>query len=536
MFKLLKAGATAAGGLLAACLLCPLAPVHAQGDVFSSRGSPSPYGGGNTTGRTGKQAQQDDSVYCQQTPDGRVIPQPYGGTRRNIPCGPAFAPHRAPEPPPQPPLARRCACPAQAPSADSLARQRTTAANDSAGAKNCDCALPPVFNYYYINGINTPHEDPQWRPAWRGNYQWDYNLIKSNLLDLGAKGARVPAGEKALPGSYPPIRVANERDVMRDETYNRSGTQRGAFCEDLARKRLPGGPLEYQFYQLLCTGDAFRAGSFTGSLAPGDLLESFLQSSSNNTAAQAATQPDVAAFAKLLLKRFEAERAKSSAGAAKNYFVLIVHSQGNFFGEGLAYRLAFLEGQLGRSLYAERLGIMAFASPTDYRSLPGNFPDLRLRHFTRKDDAIIALASSPILYGKRPFAANLPALWPWKAKDLAHGQTLFELRPSPPFIGSPLIDMMNLGPPKDLCRPANDTVCDAGLYSPLMNSHLLENYLIDPPLTRVGKPINPKAGYLMDRDNGLAPPVGPERYTLARARRDLACLKRALLLQQKPDC
>ena len=96
--------------------------------------------------------------------------------------------------------------------------------------------------------------------------------------------------------------------------------------------------------------------------------------------------------------------------------------------------------------------------------------------------------------------------------------------------------MMNLGPPKDLCRPANDTVCDAGLYSPLMNSHLLENYLIDPPLTRVGKPINPKAGYLMDRDNGLAPPVGPERYTLARARRDLACLKRALLLQQKPDC
>jgi hypothetical protein len=37
--------------------------------------------------RTGKQAIQDDSVYCQQTPDGRTIPRPYGGTRRNIPCG-----------------------------------------------------------------------------------------------------------------------------------------------------------------------------------------------------------------------------------------------------------------------------------------------------------------------------------------------------------------------------------------------------------------------------------------------------------------
>src|SRR4051794_21086119 len=65
------------------------------GDVFSSGSGESARGaaggsGGNTTRRTGKQATQDDSVYCQQTPDGRVIPQPYGGTRRNIPCGPAF--------------------------------------------------------------------------------------------------------------------------------------------------------------------------------------------------------------------------------------------------------------------------------------------------------------------------------------------------------------------------------------------------------------------------------------------------------------
>ena len=61
------------------------------GDVFSSGSGAGARGsGGNTTRRTGKQATQDDSVYCQQTPDGRVFPQPYGGTRRNIPCGPAF--------------------------------------------------------------------------------------------------------------------------------------------------------------------------------------------------------------------------------------------------------------------------------------------------------------------------------------------------------------------------------------------------------------------------------------------------------------
>ncbi|GEM_PF-3764712 len=79
----------AVGLLVAGCAGCPASPTQAQGDVFSS-GSAQPYGGGNTTRRTGKQARQDDSVYCQQTPDGQVIPKPYGGTRRNIPCGPNF--------------------------------------------------------------------------------------------------------------------------------------------------------------------------------------------------------------------------------------------------------------------------------------------------------------------------------------------------------------------------------------------------------------------------------------------------------------
>ena len=59
------------GLALAAGLAVSRVPAFAQGDVFSS-GSPStPYGAGNTTRRTGKQAVQDDSVYCQQMPDGR---------------------------------------------------------------------------------------------------------------------------------------------------------------------------------------------------------------------------------------------------------------------------------------------------------------------------------------------------------------------------------------------------------------------------------------------------------------------------------
>jgi hypothetical protein len=77
----------------------------AQGDVFSSQGQRG--SGGNTTRPTGKQAVQDDSVYCQQTPDGRVIPKPYGGTRQNIPCGPNFV-RRPPLVPGSTPTDRVC--------------------------------------------------------------------------------------------------------------------------------------------------------------------------------------------------------------------------------------------------------------------------------------------------------------------------------------------------------------------------------------------------------------------------------------------
>ena len=81
------------------------------GDVFNSNGNP--YGGPHPSRRTGKQAIQDDSIYCQQDPQGNVIPKPYGGTRRNIPCGPNFGPQRQPQ---QPPAASR-RCPMKAASA-----------------------------------------------------------------------------------------------------------------------------------------------------------------------------------------------------------------------------------------------------------------------------------------------------------------------------------------------------------------------------------------------------------------------------------
>lgn len=68
-------------------------------------GSPGRDGGaGVEYNDTGNGAIGDGDVYCQQTPQGQVIPRPYGGTRRNIPCGPNFQrpPQAQPQPSPRP--------------------------------------------------------------------------------------------------------------------------------------------------------------------------------------------------------------------------------------------------------------------------------------------------------------------------------------------------------------------------------------------------------------------------------------------------
>ena len=526
-----------ASGLAAAMAWLPV-PTQAQpGDVFSSGSPPNPYGGGNTTRRTGKQANQDDSVYCQQTPDGQVIPKPYGGTRRNIPCGPNFVQRPVAPPPPQPVPKTACSCEAPSAPAGKASNVQQTVASLPRDRREVAClpcpsqqAVRPVFNYYYINGINTPYEDPQWRPEWRGNYEWDWLLIRGNLVGLGPT---VPAGERNSKDLKPPVKVADEEDVMdeNEKTYNKSGTQRGQFCADFAHGRLPGDPGQQYVYELLCKVDEFRGGKFTGSLSPGDLLESFYQSRFNKLD-YAALQPEVALVAASLLATYRTELKAPAAQRRTQFFVLIAHSQGNFLGEGLAYRLANYEGEDGKALYRQRLAIISIASPTSYESLPGDFVTKRLRHLTRADDAILALRSNPIPGAKKPFRANLVQLWPWKDGELAKSNVLFEPRWNFPVpLGSPLIDLMGLGPTKT-CEPEKyekATVCDPGLYAPRMNSHLLENYLIDPPLTRPGKPIHPAVGKMLVGNPTSSPVVPSSSYGLAYSRSKLVELKTSLL-------
>ena len=96
-----------------------------------------------------------------------------------------------------------------------------------------------VFNYYYINGINTPRDGPgrgSDGPE-RGNYQWDSSMIRGNLLD---QGPQVGFNQRPRQPSDLTVATMKERTVFqenREETYNFSGTQplytQAGFCESL---------------------------------------------------------------------------------------------------------------------------------------------------------------------------------------------------------------------------------------------------------------------------------------------------------------
>ncbi|MBL8705874.1 MAG: hypothetical protein JNM30_13565 [Rhodospirillales bacterium] len=505
-------------------------PSAAIGEPIGNRSSPTgsqsrqpedgacnnPYG----CGRGGSQANQRPSdVYCQQNPDGTENRGPYRGTGRNIPCKV------------QP---------------DGSGAAKNTTAQQAA-------SLKIVFNYFYINGINTPRDG-----VGRGTCLYDRGMIKGNLLDLGP---RVGPSLQVKPKDAPSIKVADEIDKFEIETCNPSGTEGKAlravqtFCEDTRDgKFAKSGPFTEDLAKLICIQaadiDKFRAQGL-GGMSPGDVVEAFRQSLGLGFTDVKTGQPitgieftarqdEVAKVARAITGIYERELAtarrpaqQASAGAPasvpapaeKNFFIILAHSQGNFFAEGVAYRLMKgLGGKSDAAVFQSRLGILSVASPTNYKSLDPAFLGRAVKHFTRKDDGIHALDALAFLGSRVPWPAgyDLDALWPWKdektmrgSMELVRGQ--LDLKKA---VYSPFFETLGLAPPIEPCPG-----CGA-LYTPLMNSHLLDNYLTDPVAASPNVAINLKAAPLFESGKPLsatAPPV------LAFVRSDLVELKKALM-------
>lgn len=502
---------------------------HQPGDPPCSN----PFGCGRGTGpgagpgQAAPAAPGQQQVYCQLNPDGTENRGPYRGTGNQIPCK----------------------------------------------------KLPPagpkvVFNYYYINGINTPLDGDG-----RGSCRYDRTMIKGNLLD---QGPRIGPAPQRVPSKAPSIKVGQEQDVFEVETCNPSGTDQLAgklvreFCEDARNGRFVNVPgLVYDVANALCADaddiDRFRANG-AGGMSPGDIVEAFRQSLGIGFRDRVTglpitgieftkRQPEVARVARIITDKYQAEmdaQAKAQAqgkgqgqprvagpGApaqarpalpATNYFIVVAHSQGNFFAEGVAARLADadLSGKIGPAVLRARVGILSFGSPTNYRSLPQDFVAARLRHFTRSDDGIHVLDALAFLGSRVPFPAtdDLDPLWPWAKETLREKLALVKVD-NPDInvfdktknrISSPFLAELGLGPPAEPCPN-----CGA-LYTPLMNAHLLDNYLTDPVASTGNVRVNPQAARDIGLKGGVSPAGRPA--VLAKVREELVGLKRDMMQGQ----
>ncbi len=372
----------------------------------------------------------------------------------------------------------------------------------------------PVFHYFYFNGINTPLDG-----AGRGNYRWDFRMIRANLLDLDPK----PVGFQQRPRQPASLKVhPDERNLFNIETYNPSGTQpmftRAGWCKD-------GGPPGNPIVRKLCEADKFRA-AYAGGMAPGDIIECLYQSTLRMDSF-ASTEIEPARLAGIIRRFYETERP-----GEKHFFILIAHSQGNFFAEGTGFLLAKdVNSPAGQFVFRNRLAMLSLGSPTSYESLPPEFVQQKIRHYTRADDAINALHSlNAGALAKRPWPVSqaLPSLWPWNRYLLQSKLVLAEQchQGSKIVWCSPLLEVLG-NDPFPLCTPEDNPVCNHALYIPLMNSHLIDNYLTDPTLTLPGKPVSPAVlSYLPGV--GTTPPFVPPPV-LTEVRTGLRELKSTLV-------
>src|SRR5262249_352720 len=143
----------------------------------------------------------------------------------------------------------------------------------------------------------------------------------------------------------------------------------------------------------------------------GDFLESFRQSMPRSVfgggTALAKNDPLVLKVAGDIMRLYqEAERTRSQT---KHYFIVVAHSQGNFFAEGLAEWFSTTNPTV-----AKRVGIVGVAWARDWWDVIGK--GVQIVTATRGDDIILLLDEVKLVglrIGKRPARPNLPPFDPW---------------------------------------------------------------------------------------------------------------------------
>lgn len=222
----------------------------------------------------------------------------------------------------------------------------------------------PVYNYIYINGINTPRGNSN---DFRGSCLSERRMVQQVLIDR--------------------TRLKDETNKLLETDCNLSGFDGTEALRKITTWNAQGVPLSVS-----------------------DLVQSFLQT-------QGSRNPRVESdrlSGKIVSQMREImKKENDSQSNEQNYFIIVAHSQGNFFAEKIGGELASSNSEIDQKL-VKRLRIMAIASPTDYTySLNTNSGSTRVKvqHFTRCDDIVLFLPllkiPIPGIQSARPFPGNL---------------------------------------------------------------------------------------------------------------------------------
>lgn len=348
-----------------------------------------------------------------------------------------------------------------------------------------------AFTYFYINGVNTPRTNADWR----GSCQSEHDTTALNLIDdLRFSNPRLPRAEAPLAN----IKVASESDRMYGLTCNPPTPDPN--MAGWVQHNCPAGVTGIIGLgcEIMKQVNSTRARAGSG-LTAGDLWECARQSINlpswiphpKGVDIQAtANEPIVLEIVRAILASYQRER--------NSYFIVIGYSQGNFFAEGVAYNLLHYSGAEGQEIFTKHLGIISLASPTSFETLRSNeFASTKIVHHTRADDAInIVTTVNSLLHGysvsgKRPWAPNDPPLWPWPTSQpvsslFAPDQITFPCDVRRGYIPAQNCDMFNATFWRRIEYNPGRGVSNPELYAPLLNSHLFDNYIEQPAATRPG--------------------------------------------------
>lgn len=263
-----------------------------------------------------------------------------------------------------------------------------------------------VFHYFYINGLNTAAGLPGLEQE--GTCEGERIMVQRLLNELKEPGKLEeptcnPSGRTRNLGLQA-IGMALIIGETSDQTL-RQATSEYRYSNNY----IPLDPMQFV--------NCIRAGNIPsnfnvmdpktylepgGVMAPGDIGEAYKQAkivetklrvwgggtyySRESGTTYSMSDPLVSEIVNKINKTVEEE--KIAKDNKENYFIIIAHSQGNFFAESVAERLKSMPNLANsKEKLLSRFGVLALASPTNYPDTP----ELLVMGFTRENDAILEL-------------------------------------------------------------------------------------------------------------------------------------------------